>query len=219
VLKILKAAAIFLVAWQLIPRLAGFVLRSMDIEYDLIIANELCILVGSLFFISFNRDKDYGINIKTESTLRIVLLTLLLQSCVILSFFFLIISKSSLPDFITHSSFLLVFLKFIVLAAISEEIFMRGLIQTELDFFQGSIRLRAIQLTTPVIVTAFLFGAMHLFPLGSKGMLNFMTAFILGLIAGYYREKSGSLFPALIAHASYNFWGGIPAKLMYIAFG
>jgi uncharacterized protein len=219
VFKILKAIVIFSVIWQVIPRLAGLMLRRLDVEYDATIANELSILIGSVLFISFNWEKDYGFNIKTRNTIRIVLLTLLLQSIVILSFSFLIISKAPLPDFVTHSSLFLVFLKYVILPAVSEEIFMRGLMQTNLDFIQGSISLRSIQLTAPVTVTAFLFGAMHLFPLGSKGFLNFLTAFILGLIAGYHREKSGSLFPAFAAHASYNFWGGIPAKLMYMAFG
>jgi membrane protease YdiL (CAAX protease family) len=219
ILKILKVIIFFTLVWQGIPRMIGSLLRYLDIEYNAIVANELCILTGSLIIIFFHWEKEYGLNIRVESTLRIVLFTLAIQSLGILSFALLITIKAPLPQFVTNSTILSILSVYVVLPAICEEVFMRGLIQEELSFLEGSIRFRSLNLSTPVIVTAFLFGVMHLFPLDSKSFLNFLAPFIIGILAGYYKEKSGSLFPAFMVHASSNFWGGIPAKLMYMAFG
>jgi membrane protease YdiL (CAAX protease family) len=219
ILRILKVIIIFSLIWQGIPRIIGLFLNYLNVQFNAIVVNELCILIGSLLIIFFDRKKEYSLNIRFESTLRIFLLTFGIQSLGILSFALLIIIKAPLPQFVTNSTILTILLVYIVLPAICEEIFMRGLITEELSFLKGSIRFRSIDISTPVIVTAFLFGVMHLFPLDSKSFINFLAPFIIGIIAGYYKEKSGSLFPAFIVHASSNFWGSIPAKLMYMAFG
>jgi membrane protease YdiL (CAAX protease family) len=37
---------------------------------------------------------------------------------------------------------------------------------------------------------------------------------LLGLVAGYYREKTGSLIPAIIIHALFNVGGMLPMWLL-----
>jgi membrane protease YdiL (CAAX protease family) len=220
-LKLLRVFTIFILVWQVFPAIVGDLLRYFDFQCNAIVANELTILVGSLiiFFFVGIKKKQYGFHFNPEGFIKVILLTLLIQSLTILSFTLLVAFDGSIPDFFTRTPIQWILLVYVLLPALCEEIFMRGLIQTECDFLRGSLNIRSISLSSPVLVSAFLFGAMHLFPLGSKEYLNFLFTFLLGLIAGYYKEKSGSLFPAIIAHASYNFLGFLPAKLIYLAFG
>lgn len=97
-----------------------------------------------------------------------------------------------------------------ILASIAEEVLTRGLIQgflsplTELGFSIGGMRI-----SLPVLISAVFFGLMHLGLLSTGA--NFISviilvifAFILGIVAGYYREKSGSLIPAIVIHICGN---------------
>ena len=65
-----------------------------------------------------------------------------------------------------------------------------------------------------MIVGAAFFSLMHL--MAFAGRINPVTlvvflivAFILGLIAGYQLEKTGSLIPAIIVHMMFNISGAI----------
>jgi membrane protease YdiL (CAAX protease family) len=74
------------------------------------------------------------------------------------------------------------------------------------------VRIRRLHLSLPVIVAALFFAAMHI-PLLIMGIDPWMgvsilvSAFLLGLIAGFYRERSGSLLPAYVAHMLANVFG------------
>lgn len=100
-----------------------------------------------------------------------------------------------------------------VYASISEELLTRGLLQTLLS---GNSRVGAGalgKLSMPVIVSALFFGAMHLGLVKSMGPVVvpvILLAVFLGLVAAWYREKTGSLFPAVIVHALFNIGGTLP---------
>ncbi len=99
-----------------------------------------------------------------------------------------------------------------ILASISEEIFFRGFLQS---FFmplkQYGLRLFKAYLSAPVMICAVWFGLGHL------GLLSIMSsdiviaivlnAIVLGLLAGYYREKTGSIIPAIVVHMIFNIVG------------
>ena len=95
-------------------------------------------------------------------------------------------------------------------ASICEEILTRGLIQGFLSPLKHiKIILFKRVLSFPVIVGAIFFGIMH-FALLSMGVdillvINIVIfGIILGLIAGYQREKTGSLIPAILVHFCFN---------------
>jgi len=100
-----------------------------------------------------------------------------------------------------------------VYASICEELLTRGLLQTLLG---GNSRDGAgahRKLSMPVIVSALFFGAMHLVLVKSMGLaavpVILLTVF-LGLVAARYRERTGSLLPAIIVHALFNIGGTLP---------
>ncbi|MDV7187884.1 CPBP family intramembrane glutamic endopeptidase [Lutibacter sp. TH_r2] len=102
-----------------------------------------------------------------------------------------------------------------ILASISEEIFTRGLIQGYLSSLKHiGLQLFNIYLSLPVIIGAVFFGAMHL-ALLALGVpivivLNIVTfGILLGLIAGYHKEKTNSLIPAIIVHICFNIGANI----------
>ena len=100
-------------------------------------------------------------------------------------------------------------------ASICEEVFTRGLIQGFLSPLKHiGIKISKYFFSLPVIVGAIFFGAMHLMLLSmgvnTSIVLNIVIfGIILGLIAGYYKEKSNSLVPAIIVHACFNIGGSI----------
>ena len=92
---------------------------------------------------------------------------------------------------------------------------MRGLIQGALDAWKNvGITLFGRHLSLPVLVGAVAFGLMHI-ALSTMGagtgqvIVTVLFAFLLGLVAGYYRETSGSLLPAIIVHMSGNIGGSL----------
>ena len=100
-----------------------------------------------------------------------------------------------------------------IYASISEELLTRGLLQTLLG---GNARVGAgapRKLSMPVIVSALFFGAMHLVlikSIGPAAVLVILLAVFLGFVAAHYRERTGSLLPAIIVHVLFNIGGTLP---------
>jgi membrane protease YdiL (CAAX protease family) len=102
-----------------------------------------------------------------------------------------------------------------VYATICEEMLTRGLLQTLLSAGRGAQVSAATcrRLSMPVLVSGLFFGAMHLGLLqliGPAAIPIVVAASLLGLVAARYREKTGSLFPAIIIHALFNVGGMAP---------
>jgi membrane protease YdiL (CAAX protease family) len=100
-----------------------------------------------------------------------------------------------------------------IVASTIEEVVTRGFFQSFLAPLSGyRLRLPRIALSLPVIAGALLFSAMHvpLLVMGidpTLGVEILISTFALGLIAGYFRETTGSLLPAVIAHSFANMVG------------
>lgn len=98
-------------------------------------------------------------------------------------------------------------------ASISEELLTRGLIQGFLTPLAGhGFTVLKVRISLPVLTGALFFGLMHLALLTTgMGLFPVMStvafAAVLGLIAGYHREQTGSLIPAIIVHAFGNVGG------------
>ena len=96
-------------------------------------------------------------------------------------------SMSSMSDDITLN--ILIILYFVIIAPVTEEFLMRGMV---MNF------LAPINRKFALIASALLFGIMH-------GNFNQMfNGFLLGLIFGYIALKSGSIIPSIIAHMTVN---------------
>jgi len=112
-------------------------------------------------------------------------------------------------------TFLQQLLVFWILASVTEEIIFRGLIQTYLSWhISGSVTIFKSQLTIAGLIAAIFFGLVHL-ALLSQGAATFqaitivLRALILGIIAGYFRDKTGSLVAPIIVHSLFNITGSI----------
>ena len=109
-----------------------------------------------------------------------------------------------------------------ILASIIEEIFYRGFLQTFLNPLKDiGLKLGKVYLSLPIIAAAVMFGLMHLCLLGKMPdrivYFIIINAFILGLIAGYFREKTGSLIPAYFVHLAFNIVGMMIPQIMMMA--
>ena len=99
-----------------------------------------------------------------------------------------------------------------IYASICEEVLTRGLLQTLLTRRFGTAP-KARRLSSPVVISALFFGAMHVVLIPSMGRAAaapIVLTTLLGLLAGWYRERTGSLIPAIIVHALFNVGGMLP---------
>ncbi len=87
--------------------------------------------------------------------------------------------------------------------ALSEELAFRGLILQGLRSRLGAI--------SAVALSALLFGVIHLDPLQGLG------AFFTGLYLGYLTVRSGSIYPAIVAHGFNNLWATLESSLWQAA--
>ena len=55
---------------------------------------------------------------------------------------------------------------------------------------------------------------MHIVAIDKMGPPVIVLTSLLGIVAGYYREKTGSLIPAIIIHALFNIGGMLPMWLL-----
>lgn len=103
-----------------------------------------------------------------------------------------------------------------IYASICEEIFTRGLLQSFLSPLIGyGINLsKNLRLSLPVLFSGLYFGLMHIVAIGKMGPPVIVLTTLLGLVAGYYREKTGSLIPAIVIHALFNIGGMLPMWLL-----
>ena len=77
-----------------------------------------------------------------------------------------------------------------VSAPLAEELVFRGIIQSRLE--------RAMPAWIAVVLQAALFGLIH----GTPVQIGY--AFVMGLLFGYIRHCTGSILPAIAAHAAFN---------------
>ena len=98
-------------------------------------------------------------------------------------------------------------------ASVSEEALTRGLLQTLLSRGAEAGALPSRRLTMPVLLSGLFFGSMHLVLVKSMGPAAvpvILLVVFLGLVAARYRERTGSLLPAVIVHALFNIGGMFP---------
>jgi membrane protease YdiL (CAAX protease family) len=100
-----------------------------------------------------------------------------------------------------------------IFSSLCEEILVRGLLQTLLSRTANAGAAIRHRLSMPVVVSGLFFGAMHLTLIrlmGPGAILIVLLATCLGLIAAHYREKTGSLLPAILIHMLFNIGATLP---------
>lgn len=78
----------------------------------------------------------------------------------------------------------------VIIAPVTEELFFRGVLQRSLSIRYGPGK--------AIVYSGLLFGIVHLLP------WQVVPAVVLGTLFAWFREKTGSLWPSLIAHAITN---------------
>lgn len=95
---------------------------------------------------------------------------------------------------------------FVIGASVQEEIIFRGLLQTMIArVFVGSFKIFGIVVGAEVVLAAVLFGLIHIPEVPAVGL----GALVLGVVAGEFRRRSGSIVPAALVHLLFNVSSGI----------
>ena len=230
ILAIVIWRAKILLTGELIPKI-GFIKKLVDsvewlnsphiVQFSmLIIAVLLIIIIGKSKFSNFGfKGAPFKVVLKSIFLAFGVSLVLFLAFGIYMNITSSVASSQS--PFMEGSFLSMIILVWIIASSI-EEIFYRGFLQTYLEPLKDiGLKFGKVYLSLPVILAAVMFGFMHLC---LKGMLPWVmvrfiifSATVLGLIAGYYREKTGSLIPAYFVHLTFNVVGmGLPRILMMV---
>ena len=109
------------------------------------------------------------------------------------------------------------FLFIFIYASLAEEMLLRGFLQNILSPLSvRGIRVFRQKLSLPVIISAVVFGLIHLILLTTGASGLFVTRIVifttvLGLFAGYYQEKHNNFTHAVIVHMAGNLMGLVAA--------
>jgi len=176
--------------------------------------SQLCFLVfASLAMILLNRTKRFDFGFRRPAQfpwLAIVLGGLIpgaLGSAGVIA-----LGGSGLGDMSSAPS-LLFFITLFLIAPLCEEVLLRGLAQGLMTpISNAGISIGKLRFSVPVIISGLMFSAMHLSlrtsGVGWNTVLPILAfTFALGIIAGYQREKSGSLLSAITVHIFGNIGG------------
>jgi len=176
----------------------------------------LVISVGLLALLSRGRLSAYGFRVPGEFSLpRLAILSVAVAG---VTFFAMRLASGSGGGGIAPRPMLYHVAFSWLLASVAEEVLSRGLVQGILTpLGSRGVTVKGVRLSLPVIGAAAFFGATHLI-MGSSGIristvaVVVPGAFVLGLVAGYYRELTGSLLPAVLAHLLANMTGTLLAS-------
>lgn len=107
-----------------------------------------------------------------------------------------------------------------ICASAAEEILMRGLVQSFLSPLQShGASFAGVRISLPVFIAALFLGLIHtgLLTIGASGSFVayiILFTFFVGLVAGYYREKTSSIIPALAVHFMANVGGTLVGYML-----
>jgi membrane protease YdiL (CAAX protease family) len=219
VLGIMMAGCIYYLALYAIPSfglLKGLLKLSWISKGDI---TQISLLVLSFILIcllSKGNLSTYGFSpAKTKQLIKSVLISIPVPLVMIVVTMIMIIITGTIPKG-SHPAAKYGLIKTIIsiwlIASTCEEIFYRGLILSFLaPLKEYGFKLFGSHISLPVIVSAIGFGLGHLCLLsqmeGTVVTGIVVSATLLGFIAGYFREKTGSLVPAIAAHMTFNIVG------------
>lgn len=225
-LAVIMGTAVYLFGLLVVPGI-GFIKNLVETTFiNKGNVTQFAFLVISLVLIFiFSRGKPGTFGFK-GSKIKPLLLAVLVSipaqlGMLVLMMFLVTVSGVTPPrdNLFTSLSFIETVLSVWIFASICEEILFRGLLYGFLQplkiygFGTGKFFV-----SLPVVVCALMFSLGHLCLLGQiPGIMVFaivLSTGLLGFIAGYFRETSQSLLPAIAAHMTFNIVGYTVPKLL-----
>ncbi|HDP55558.1 MAG TPA: CPBP family intramembrane metalloprotease [Bacteroidetes bacterium] len=208
---------------------SGFLKQHFELNFytSNVISKFFMLLFSILAILLINGGRLKGFGFKMPSKfgyVRLILLTIgiALASFIFGSILFIVILNSVFPidsiggstmGFPEQQSLLEIVLTVWIWSSLCEEVLTRGLLQGVIQHLYSK---KFLRLSLPVWISGIFFGLMHT-RLINGGMNFWFVAFIvfntsiIGLLAAYYREKSGSIFPAFLVHVIANIVGFMPS--------
>ena len=231
-ITLLLAGGVYYLSLYVIPHI-GFI-RALTENTVISKGNivQFMYLLFSLLLIYFVGEKkfaEYGFKLtKIKTVLWAVVISIPVELVMIFVMIVaVVVSGGASPDenLFTSMSFVETVLSVWIVASTCEEIFFRGFLYGYLSPLKKyGLRVFGLFVSVPVSVCAVLFGLAHLCLLGrmpdAMVPVIVLSTTLLGFIAGYFREKSGSLVPAIAAHVTFNIVGYcVPQLLQTLAKG
>lgn len=210
VIPLREAIGLYLICLALMLS-AGLLLQVADLRIGLIVTEGGLILLPTLYFIQKNRLSFRQTLYLNPVSIRILFIVLLITVPFrICSFLISAIVQTvfPMPEFILNSlkgmyteimfpsntiEFILTILGIVVMAAVCEEAMFRGFILTTF--------MKRKKVWKAIIITAVGFAIYHLDPWAIPEIA------VIGVFLGWLVVRTGSIYPAVIAHASFNFLG------------
>ncbi|MEB3759311.1 MAG: CPBP family intramembrane metalloprotease [Desulfurococcales archaeon] len=206
IITILKAIGIWAVIF--IPGgIAGSIAsRIIPVERKILsgVTSQLMFITMSLVITLFFTDglRLSGLQFSSCCVIRAVLYSGALAITITLTLIVVQKEHNYEPPFLPSSLIEAVIVAFL-LAPFSEELMYRGVVE-------GYLLSNASQFIA-ILIPAILFSLMHIIPFRDAPKPVFATlligAFLLGLVAGYYRALSNSIIPAFASHSIMNVIG------------
>jgi len=226
-LVVLAGAAIYFLGLYVVPEIS-FIKNIIDNTcIDSSNVTQVTFLVISLFLILiFGRGNFAEFSFKGTALKPLgwsILISIPVQLGMLMLMMFMVSMTGGPPanaDQMGPESFRGVVISVWIIASTCEEILYRGLLYGLMKPLKKyGFTLGKIFVSLPVMVCAVMFALGHLCLLDvMPGVVLFniiLSCFLLGLIAGYFRETTGSLIPAVAVHMTFNIVGYvIPALLM-----
>jgi membrane protease YdiL (CAAX protease family) len=191
---------------------------SLNNEFipDTFITNTLMLILSIGLIWGLRKHVNYKISLpRFKKTLRPILFGLLtaITVNVIMSIVEKTLGAKTIESHSAHSAMspLQFFIFIFICTPIAEEVLFRGFLQNILKPFKiKGIKIFKKHVSVPVIISAIVFGLVHLIVIisGSGTLFVIRTvvfATTLGLIAGYYQEKYNNNAYAIIVHMASNF--------------
>ena len=208
---------------KLLPEIfqTDFYLKNIASKFLLVVFS-----IVTMLLIPKMKLSDFGLNLpKRISYLKLIWQTfaLTIGGGIVYGLLFMVLLRNLFGDtnemgFPDSGSFLKMIIVVWLWSSICEEIFNRGLIQSLLNVFR---KYKFCKLTLSVWVSGIIFGAMHFSVFKFSDSVFFVLFIVfntttLGVLAAYYREKSESIFPAILVHILGNVTGSLPLLIKAI---
>jgi membrane protease YdiL (CAAX protease family) len=209
-IPILEAVLLYFFCFALMISV-GLLLQAADLRIGLIATEAGLILLPTLFFIRI-KGRSFGrvLYLNRVSPLVLVLVLLITIPFRICSFLISALVQTILPmpEFILNSfksmyaelmfpssalELALTILGIVVVAAVCEEVMFRGFILTALRTRKG--------VWGAIVYAALGFAIYHIDPWAIPEIT------VIGIFLGWLVVRTGSIYPAVLAHASFNFLG------------
>lgn len=188
--------------FQIIPALRLF--------YGQISLMDLFLILFVMIFISKIKIKEFGFK---KAKFKTYIFSIIITFIYVFSFSLIqyqILKVRNINSSENNYPLVLMILVPFLIAPISEELIFRGYLQESLaDLKNKGFRIYKVYLNIPIIISALLFSIAHLGIITKGVNLSFVFctmifAFFLGLISGYYKEKSESIYPSIVIHSFAN---------------